>query len=59
MGNAMRPKVIENTQKGITCAELKTQLERLHTLKQMEDALENKKPKVFKVAATYVTKIIP
>ena len=52
MGNAMRPKVIENTQKGITCAELKTQLERLHTLKQMEDALENKKPKVFKVAAT-------
>ena len=52
MGNAMRPKVIENTQKGITCAELKTQLERLHTLKQMEEALEVKKPRVFKVGAS-------
>ena len=49
MGNAMRPKVIENTQKGVTCTELKSQLERLHALKQMDEALELKKPKVFKV----------
>ena len=51
MGNAMRPKVIENTQKGVTCTELKSQLERLHALKQMDEALEIKKPKVFKVGA--------
>ena len=52
MPATMRPKVIENTQKGVTCAELKAQLERLHDLKQMEEALEVKKtPRVFKIGS--------
>ena len=40
----MEFRAAEDTQKGLTCAELKQQLEWLQSLKLMEEALETKRP---------------